>query len=364
MPVPDAATAVPDPRGTVMRGEIGEIPDAIEALLASGQERAEGAAAAIRRARPGWLSIVARGTSDNAAVYARYLVETYLGIPSGLAAPSVTTIYGRSLAWRGGMVLAISQSGQSPDVVGVMVDARRAGALTMAVTNEPDSPLAAAAEVVLPCGAGVERAVPATKTYVAELAVVAQLVAALEPASDLAAALPRLPAALRAAHEAGAGWLVTRDGAPSALVAELAASDRCLVVSRGYNYATALELALKLQETTGLFADAYSAADLQHGPLAIAGPGVPVLAIRADGPGGVATDEAIAAVAARGARPWIIDGTSRAGARTLAVRQALPEALTPLLYIVPGYLLVDAVAHARGVSPDLPQGLTKVTRTR
>jgi glutamine---fructose-6-phosphate transaminase (isomerizing) len=364
MSAPDAATAMPDSAATVMRGEIGEIPVAIEALLADGRERAQDAAAAVRRAGPRWLSIVARGTSDNAAVYARYLVETYLGIPSGLAAPSVTTIYGRSLAWGGGMVLAISQSGQSPDVVGVITDARRAGALTVAVTNEPASPLGDAAEVVLPCGAGVERAVPATKTYVAELAVVAQLVAALEPASDLAAALPRLPAALRAAIEAGAGWLATDDGTPSAVVAELAASDRCLVVSRGYNYATALELALKLQETTGLFADAYSAADLQHGPLAMAGPGVPVLAIRADGPGGIATDEAIAAVTARGSQPWVIVSGSGSGPRRLAVRQALPEALTPLLYIVPGYLLVDGVARARGVSPDLPQGLTKVTRTR
>jgi glutamine---fructose-6-phosphate transaminase (isomerizing) len=347
---------------TRMRREIGHVPAAVERVLASTAVEIEPVAAAIRAARPRWVMIAGRGTSDNAAVYAQYLIETHLGLPTGLVKPSVTTVYGATIDWSDGMVLAISQSGQSPDVVAVVEAARAGGALTAAVTNDPDSPLAATAEHTLPIHAGRERAVPATKTYVAELAAVAALVQAVRADPALAAGLAALPHALREAIAASADWLA---GPGAAVVEALAATDRALLVSRGYNLATALELGLKLKETVGIFAEAYSTADFAHGPLVLARGGVPTVAIRPDGPMGADVDATLASVEARGGWTAVVGGPEVAGRpAALALPHSLPEALTPLLYVVPGQLLVEATAVRRGVSPDAPDGLGKVTRTR
>lgn len=348
------------PTPTRMRQEIEEIPAVVERILASPDVRR--IAAAITDARPRWIAIAARGTSDHAAVYAEYLLETHLGIPTGLAKPSVTTIYGASVDWSGGLVLAISQSGSSPDVVSVVTAAREAGALTVAITNDRSSALAGAANHALDCLAGPELAVPATKTYVAELAMLAVLVDAIRPGTDLGAGLPRAPAALVEAIERTDAWLAA-DGA--ATVGDLAGADRALLVSRGYNLPTALELALKLKETCGLFAEAYSTADFAHGPLVLARSGIPVLAIRPDGEMGRLVDETVGAVRGRGGRVTLVGGAeaaSRPGA--LALAHPLPEALTPLLFVVPGQLIVEATARAIGISPDAPEGLGKVTLTR
>jgi len=347
---------------TRMRREIGQIPGAIERLLAASADDLRDVAAAVVEARPAWIMIAGRGTSDHAGVYAQYLLETQLGVPTGLVKPSVTTVYEAELAWSGGLVLAISQSGQSPDVVGVMAAARRAGALTVAIVNEPHSPLAAAARWTLRCHAGRELAVPATKTYVAELTVLAALVATLRPRSDVAAGLSGLPGALRTTIALAREWL---DGPGEPAVRALAEADRALLVSRGFNVATALELALKLKETCGLFAEAYSTADFAHGPLVLAQPAVPTLAIRPDGPMGAHVDAALAAVAARGGRTTVIGGPETAGRDdALSLPHSLPEALTPILFVVPGQLLVEATAVRRGISPDAPDGLGKVTLTR
>jgi glucosamine--fructose-6-phosphate aminotransferase (isomerizing) len=347
-----------------MRREIAQIPAAVERIVAAAGDELAEVAAAVRRERPGWIMIAGRGTSDHAANYAQYLFETHLGLPTGLAKPSVTTVYGASVAWGGGLVLAISQSGQSPDIVAVVRAARAAGALTVAITNDARSPLASAAAWQLRCHAGRELAVPATKTYVAELAVVAALVAAIRPSSELTDGLSRLPDALRVTLARSRAWLA---GAGRAAVDDLAAADRVLVVSRGYNLATAMELALKLKETVGLFAEAYSTADFAHGPRVLATPDVPIVAIRPDGPMGEQVDATLAGVAARGGRVTVIGGPGAAEGReraTLALPSVLPEALTPLLFIVPGQLLVEATARRRGLSPDAPVGLGKVTRTR
>jgi glutamine---fructose-6-phosphate transaminase (isomerizing) len=346
---------------TQMRREIEEIPDVVARLLAESGSELAAATAAIGRADPGWIMIAGRGTSDHAAVYAQYLFETYLGLPTGLVKPSVTTIYGARVDWSGGLVVAISQSGRSPDVVEVVEAARRSGALTLAVTNEPDSPLGAAAEVNLACRAGHELAVPATKTYVAQLAALAALVAALRPRSGLADALAGIPDALRGTLELTREWLA---GPADAVVASLAAADRALLVSRGYNLATSFELALKLKETCGLFAEAYSTADFAHGPLVLAAAGVPTIAIRPDGEMGELVDATVDAVATRGGRTTLIGGpgvANRDGALALPYR--VPEALSPLLLVVPGQLLVEATARRRGISPDSPAGLGKVTLT-
>ncbi len=347
---------------TRMRREIGHVPAAVERVLLSADHEIDPVAAAIRAADPRWVMIAGRGTSDHAAVYAQYMIETHLGLPTGLVKPSVTTVYGATLEWRGGLVVAISQSGQSPDIVAVAEAARRAGALTVAITNDPASPLARAAEHLIRAHAGRELAVPATKTYVAELAVVAALVQAIRPNAELRDGLRALPGALRDAIGVTAEWLA---GPGAEAVEAFASVDRALLVSRGYNLATAFEIALKLKETVGVFAEAYSTADFAHGPLVLAQKGVPTLAIRPDGPMGADVDRTLAAVEARGGRTTVIGGPESAGRRgALSLPHLVGEPLTPLLYVVPGQLLVEATAVRRGVSPDAPDGLGKVTRTR
>jgi glucosamine--fructose-6-phosphate aminotransferase (isomerizing) len=350
------------PATSQMRADIADIPAVVDRLVAHEASAVAEVADAMRRYEPAWASIVARGSSDHVAVYTQYLLEAYLGLPTGLALPSVTTVYESPIAWRGGLVLAISQSGESPDVWRVIEAARAGGAPTVAITNEPGSPLATAAEYVLDCHAGAERAIPATKTYVGCLAVASRLVAELRPASDLARALPRLGETLVNVIEQSDAWL--RDGPGGELVGELAAAERALMVSRGYNLATALEVALKLKEACGRFAAGYSSADVMHGPMVLAMPDVPMVVFRPDGPMGPAIDEATAAAASRGVQAWAIGGAGLPrGERSLGLAPHLPESLTPLAYVLPGHLLTDRLAARLGVSPDAPTGLAKVTRT-
>lgn len=349
------------PAASLMRREIGETPDVVADILRDGATETQAIVRAVHAFRPRWVSVVARGTSDNAATYARYLIETHLRLPVAMAAPSVTTVYRARLAWRDTLVLAVSQSGQSPDIVAVTEAARREQAMTVSVTNDPGSPLARAAEFILPCHAGTERAVAATKTYVAQLTALAALVSALVPASGLRRALPGLPDGLRATLAAAETWV---DG-PAEVFSSL---DRLLVISRGHNLATALEVALKLKETAHLFAEGYSTADLLHGPVVLASPDVPVLAFQPGGRVGPAIDVALARVRAGGARTWSVTCASRRHSpsddgTTLVLPVTLPEPLTPLALVLPGQLLAEAVARRRGLSPDHPQGLMKVTRT-
>jgi glucosamine--fructose-6-phosphate aminotransferase (isomerizing) len=345
---------------TLMAAEIDEIPDRVERLLQDGEEAVAAAAAAVRAARPAWATIVGRGTSDHAGIHARYLLEGRCGLPTGMAAPSVGTVYRSSLAWTGGLVIAVSQSGQGPDVIDVVERARAGGALTIAVSNEPSSPLALAAEHVLACHAGPERSVAATKTYVTQLVALMDLVDRLDGDRDRPD-LRRLPDLLRRVREVAGPWI---NG--SGIVEEFAAADRALIVSRGYDLATALEISLKLKETTGIFADGYSVADLEHGPVALATAEVPLLAFRPDGRMGSRVDASLERARRTGSRPWIIGGSEATGsdaARTLALPFVVPEAFGPPLFAIPGLLLAEETARARGLDPDRPAGLTKVTRT-
>jgi glucosamine--fructose-6-phosphate aminotransferase (isomerizing) len=350
-----------------MRAEIGETPRAVERLLRE-EATAIGSVAAATR-DPRWITFVARGTSDHAATYLRYLVETRAGIPAGLAAPSVVTVYGGRIRWAGGLVIAVSQSGRSPDLIAVLDDARRAGAATIALVNDAASPLAAAAGHVIDVRAGQERSVAATKSYVAQLAAGAALTAAWVDAEDLRAGLDRLPDVLAGSIAAAAE--VIHDDSP--IVAEFAASERSIVIGRGFDYATALETALKLKETGRLFAEGYSTADFSHGPVVLSGADVPVLVIRPGGAMGPFVDEGILAARAAGSRPWIVVGAEPTGPVAgadperlirLPLPVDLPEALAPLATILPGQLLAEAVSRRRGYDPDAPPGLRKVTLTR
>lgn len=350
--------------------EIHQIPAVIRDLLVDGADGTTDVAAAIRAAQPRVVVIAARGTSDHAAVYARYLIESHLHLPVVLAANSLTTIYAQAMHWQGALVLGISQSGEATDVAAVLSEARRDGALTIAITNTPGSLMARIAEHTLYCRAGVERSMAATKTYVAELVVVAMLVGALLRAhgpatySDvLGEGLIQLPDMLQRVIDDSQRWVRRAEDLRGAMVA----SDRALVVSRGYNFATALEIALKLKETSRMFADGYSSADLLHGPLVLAGPEIPVLVIRPNGRMGVALDGSIARIRQTGARPWVIGASDLAGReddeRVLALPVGLPEPLTPVGFVIPGQLVAEAVARQRGLDPDAPPGLAKITRT-
>jgi glucosamine--fructose-6-phosphate aminotransferase (isomerizing) len=305
--------------------------------------------------------IAARGTSDHAAIYAQYLFGIRLGLPVGLTTPSVLSLYGAEPRFGRALVIGISQSGESPDIIGVVGAARRQGAPTLAITNEPASPLAAAAEHVLDLGAGPERAVAATKTYTAELFGLAILAAAIRRPGDPLAAdadLALVPAAVD-------GALAT---APSvaAVAAELADRDACVVVGRGYEYATAREWALKLKELAHVHADPYSAADFRHGPIALVDAGFPVLAVAPSGHAAGDVDALLhrlrddlhAGIVVLSDRDEAL-AVGRWGIRLPAV----PEHLMPIASIVPAQLYAMHATVARGHDPDHPRTIAKVTLT-
>jgi glucosamine--fructose-6-phosphate aminotransferase (isomerizing) len=343
----------------VMRDEIRQQP-AVVARLTADQTRFRDAARDARAAGARFVLYVARGTSDNAAVYGKYLATILAGLPAGLAVPSAATLYGARIDFRDCLAIGVSQSGQTPDVAAYLAAARAGGAYTLAVTNDADSPLAGAAHRVLATGAGEERAVAATKTYTAQLAVLAAFWAAWAGDRELSAALAAdAPAAVEAA--------LATEGAVRAVADRLAAADRLIVAGRGFNYATALETALKVEETCYLAAMPFSAADLLHGPVAMIEPHYPVVLFAPDG---AARDGVLGLegeLRRRGAETFVVaDQAARtagaAGVVTLPRR--LPEALSPLAAVVPGQLLALHLSLARGLDPDRPRGLRKVTRTR
>ena len=338
--------------------EIAEQPDVVERLLAGGRPAAEEIAARVRAAAPRFALLAARGSSDNAARYAKYLFGAHNRIAVGLAAPALHTIYGSAPDLGGALVIGISQSGQSPDVVAVVRDAAAQGAVTVALTNDVGSPLARAAGMCLPLGAGEERAVAASKTYTSQLAALAMLSTALSGDARRWAELLAIPQAMRAALGAAAE---ARRHAP-----RLAGAPRIVVLGRGFNFATAFEAALKLKETCYTAAEAYSWADFLHGPIALLEPGFPVLVAA---PAGVAATD-VAAIAdtlhERGALVSVISDDDALLARAdlpLPLGATVPEWLSPLTAVIPAQLLALATAEAQGGDPDRPRGLAKVTLT-
>jgi glucosamine--fructose-6-phosphate aminotransferase (isomerizing) len=347
-------------RGQGMAADIAEQPAGYARLL-TGEPAAAitAAAAAVADRGPRHVMFVGRGTSDHAALYGAYLTEIRLGIPAGLASPSAITLYGARPDLSDALVIGVSQSGGSPDLTGVLTVARESGALTLAVTNNPDSPLVEAAELSVDVAAGHERAVAATKTYTAELMALLLLVEGIRAGdgvlgADERAVLERLP---QQAEEALAG-----DGADE-LARRYRFASRMVTTGRGYAYPTARETALKLMETSYLPALAFSGADLLHGPLAMTDPDVPVLAVVGSGPGGQAMTEVVNRLVERRADVVTIGATDVPGA---AGRLAVPdvdERYAPLLDILPLQKLALALALARGEDPDAPRGLKKVTTT-
>jgi glutamine---fructose-6-phosphate transaminase (isomerizing) len=344
--------------------EIASQPEAIAALLA----REEPHVAAIVAQLPPfeYIVIAARGSSDHAATYAQYAWAALGGYPVALAAPSLHTLYQTPPRLHGALVVGISQSGQSPDILAVVTEGKRQGRPTLAITNDLASPLGLAADHAVELGVGAEQSIAATKTYTAELAIIALFAAAWSGAADVAAALAAVPRTLEATLEAiGATALASagslRDRAPA-----FAAMDRCVCVGRGYNLATALEVALKLKEVANVLAVPYSSADFRHGPIAVIDERAPVLLIM---PSGKAFDD-MAALAgdlrARGAPLLVLSDVPAALALAdLPVPLPAPAAdwLSPLSTVLPGQMLALRLAEVRQLDPDQPRGLRKVTRT-
>jgi glucosamine--fructose-6-phosphate aminotransferase (isomerizing) len=339
--------------------EIHQQPEVLARLLAEETGVIEALAAEIKRRQIDHIFIAARGTSDNAGRYAQYLLGAVNQLPVGLATPSLFSIYKQPPRFGNALVLGISQSGKSPDIVAVLAEAHRQGALTAAITNEPDSDLGQQADFVINQQAGAEKAVAATKTYTSQLAAIARLSAALAESTEMVSALEAMPAAVQAT--------LSMHDAIAAIAQRYRYMRDCVVIGRGYNYATAFELALKMKELTYIIAEPYSSADFLHGPLALIEHGFPAFVIA---PGGVMLPEIrdfIATLNQREAEVIVIsdDAAALAQARIpLQLPQSVAEWLSPLAAIIPGQLFAMHLAAARDYDPDHPRGLRKITETR
>ncbi|NDU72461.1 SIS domain-containing protein [Actinomadura sp. DSM 109109] len=341
-----------------MRAEIGEQPDALRRTIDALLPRVPDIGALARETRQ--VLFIARGSSDNAAVYGRYLVEAHAGRLATLAAPSIATAYRRRLDLSGVLAVAISQSGKTEEIVETLDWARDCGARTVAVTNGEGSPLAEAAEVALVTRAGAEIAVPATKTYTTQLAALSVLGLGLGAgvAEDELRRVPDEVAAMIAQTEASA--------ALPEIVEELAKVPGTVVSGRGIAFGTALELALKIKEACYLHAMGLSYADLLHGPIAVVDAQTPALLVAAgSGPTLPGTVALAHRVRSAGAQAFGVGGGDElAGACSAALPGPdLPEWVAPLGLIVPGQILVENLARRLGIDPDVPRGLNKVTQT-
>lgn len=337
---------------THMRLEVEEIPDAAARFLDRSVGALREAGEAIRRHDPKFVVTVARGSSDHAASFMKYAVELTAGLAVASVGPSVASIYGARLRLDGACCLAISQSGKSPDIVAMVDQAREGGALTIALTNTADSPLARTAHHSIDIMAGQERSVAATKSFVNSAVAGLALMAHATGDEALMAALSALPRHLAQAIDAD--W--------SALAAALDGASSLFTLGRGPSSAIANEAALKFKETSGMHAEAFSAAEVMHGPLALVGPGFPILALAARDRSEPSVADAADALTAKGATVFATSRHARKAIRLPFAETGHP--LTdPLPLIVSFYAFVEAFARRRGLDPDVPPNRRKVTET-
>ncbi|TPG42845.1 SIS domain-containing protein [Sphingomonas koreensis] len=335
------------PGMTLMHSEAGEAGTAVARFLASNGAAVARIGARLAADPPAVIVTCARGSSDHAATYGKYLFETMVGVATASAAPSVSSIYCAPASPAPTLCLAISQSGRSPDLLAAVEARKAAGAYVVALVNQPGSPLAAIADDALPLEAGAERSVAATKSYIVSLAALAALAAAWAGDTALAEAVHKLPTLLPRAF--ALDW--------SAALPPLMAASSLFVIGRGYSYGIAQEAALKLKETCALHAEAFSSAEVRHGPMALVRDGFPILAFAGSDGAGADVRDIAETFRRRGA------AVSLAGGGDLPVIDAHP-AIEPILMVQSFYAMVDALALARGLDPDNPPFLAKVTRTR
>ena len=342
---------------TMLR-EIHEQPQALEKTLKGEAKNIRALAARINDMGPRFIMLVARGTSDNAATYAKYLLEGVNGIPCLLAAPSLITVYRRRIDLKGSVVLGISQSGEGTDINQVLAHGRSQGALTVGITNSAKSAITEMSDAVIRLRAGREKALAATKTYTAQLLSIMMLSAALKGGKDPFADLDPVPD------------LVSKTLNTESRVREIAPRYRymehCVIIGRGFNYGTVKEVALKLMETSYVVAQPFSTADFMHGPIAMAGPGFPVFVCAASGRMAVPVRNLITGLAQRQVETLVV-AASKAALRDAAVPVPMPvnpgETVSPILYIVPFQFLACFIAQTKGIDPDSPRFLQKVTKT-
>ncbi len=333
-------------------------PEALARLLEHQGEAARQAAKLFRGRDIRYVLIASRGSSSNAARYAQYVLGRANRVPVMFATPSLYTIYGQPPRLDGGLAIGISQSGASPDVVAVLAEARRQGRPTLALTNVPASPLAQAAEMVLPLEAGEEHAVAATKTYMNSLGAVALLFAEIGRDTAAREELARMPEALAAQIELSLSDQVSLEEYRDAV--------GLTVVARGVNYGTAFEIALKIRELSGLITEAYSPADLMHGPIAAIQLGWPVIVVAPSGPARPSVEEIVAPLRARGARLIAVSDVRavlRRAQTRLPLAPGVPEWLSPLTAVVPGQVVALRLTLLRKLDLDRPHGLRKITLT-
>lgn len=328
---------------SIMAQEARQAPTVIAGQLEKNKPICEALAATLRRIDPTMIMMIARGSSDHAGVFAKYLYEVELGIPVCAAAPSVSGIFNKQLNLKNALVIVISQSGRSPDILHQAKYARQGGAYTLAIVNDETSPLADICDSVLPIRAGKEQAVAATKSYLASLSALLQLCAVWSENKALEESLSNLPAALTAMCEA-----------PAQLQAEhLQAVQNCIVLGRAFGYAVSREVALKLKEVLGIHAESFSSAEFIHGPVTLAEK--PLLIIDLDIP-----DES------QSYHHAMIDNVSARGAKVVKLHcgdATLHPRVLPVVLMQRFYLDIEQVATAMGLNPDTPPGLNKVTET-
>lgn len=343
--------------GEILELEIHEQPDVVHQLLEAEGEHVKTLVEDLR-GNFQYVIIAARGTSDNAARYAQYLLGAHNQLPVGLATPSLFTLYGRPPKLDGALVIGISQSGKSPDIVAVIEEAHNQGRPTLAITNAPDSPIAHQADYVIALHAAFEKAVAATKTYTASLAALALLSACFSEDVEYLKTLRLLPKFMHQTLEQSEEMLPR--------VERYRYIDHCAVIGRGFNYSTAFEISLKIKELTRVVAEPYSSADFLHGPISMIQSGFPVIIIAPKG----SVFEDMRSISMRlqslGSELLLISDEPallETANLPMPLPPGLPEWLTPLVSVLPGQLFSLALAHAKGLDPDSPAGLTKVTET-
>jgi glucosamine--fructose-6-phosphate aminotransferase (isomerizing) len=342
-----------------LHSEIFEQPERLASLLNNQKQIVLEIAKAIQARNVQYVFLAARGTSDNAGRYANYLWGAYNGLPLALATPSLFTYYQSPPRLQNALVVGVSQSGQSPDIVSVLEEGRKQNCLTIAITNVPDSPLAKAADFVLDIQAGAEKAVAATKTYTTELMAIAMLSAALSNSDAHWKQLASVPK--------WAELSLALDESIAQMAQRYRYMSQCVVLGRGFNYATAFEWALKLKELTYTIAEPYSSADFQHGPIAMVEGGFPVLAVAPKGRVHASMKEMLTRLRRERNAELVILSDD---ADTLALAQSpiklppqMPEWLTPLVSIIPAQLFACHLTQVKGYDTEAPRNITKVTET-